>query len=431
MDDKKILNKLISSVKEDSTRALGCTEPVAIAYTAYEAGRRIKDDKIKKLTISTSKSIYKNAKSVKIPNTKGRHGIDLAGAIGLYSKDLDIAPTLIFESLTEEILDKSLKLVDDGLVEVKYLANTPNIYISIKVETENSNVEAIVENGHTKLKEVLVDGNLVFSADEEKETEEKTDDFNFRDLSLEKLKSIVDQADPKDLMFTLEGIEVNKKAAQEGLKGYGSKLGKTLQGLRDKKIIEDNVLTETRILTAAAADMRMGGGQCEVFTSGGSGNQGIGVILPISVVGKHENISDENLAKALFFAHVLNKYVKEYSGKLSGICGCAIGAGVGAAAGIVYMLGGDEKQIAGACSNLYGNLTGMICDGAKESCSMKLSTCAEESVVAAYLALNGMITDANVGVVGGSIEETILNVGKLSKEAFTQVDEVVLDIIDR
>lgn len=431
MDDKTILNKLILSVKEDAIRALGCTEPVAIAYTAYEAGRRIKDDKIKKLTVSTSKSIYKNAKSVKIPNTNGRHGIGLAGAIGLYSKDLDIAPTLIFEKLTEENLEKSLKLIDDGLVEVKYLEDTPNIYISIKVETENSNVEAIVENGHTKLKEVFVDGKLVFSADEEKASEEKTDGFNFRDLSLEELKDIVDQADPKDLMFTLEGIEVNKAAAEEGLKGYGSKLGKTLQGLRDKNIIADNVLTETRILTAAAADMRMGGGQCEVFTSGGSGNQGIGVILPISVVGAHENISDENLAKALFFAHVLNKYVKEYSGKLSGICGCAIGAGVGAAAGIVYMLGGSVDQIAGACSNLYGNLTGMICDGAKESCSMKLSTCAEESVVAAYLALNGMITDANVGVVGRSIEETILNIGKLSKEAFTQVDEVVLDIIDR
>ena len=125
MDDKTILNKLISSVKEDSIRALGCTEPVAIAYTAYEAGMRIKDDKIKKLTVSTSKSIYKNAKSVKIPNTNGRHGIGLAGAIGLFSKDLDIAPSLIFESLTEENLEKSLKLVDDGLVEVKYLENTP------------------------------------------------------------------------------------------------------------------------------------------------------------------------------------------------------------------------------------------------------------------------------------------------------------------
>lgn len=316
-------------------------------------------------------------------------------------------------------------------MEVKYLENTPNIYISIKVETENSNVEAIVENGHTKLKEVLVDGKSVYSGADDQRDQGSEKAFNFRDLSLEKLKTIVDQADPKDLMFTLEGIEVNKAAAEEGLKGYGSKLGMTLQGLRDKNIIADNVLTETRILTAAAADMRMGGGQCEVFTSGGSGNQGIGVILPIAVVGKHENISDENLAKALFFAHVLNKYVKEYSGKLSGICGCAIGAGVGASAGIVYMLGGDVNQIAGACSNLYGNLTGMICDGAKESCSMKLSTCAEESVVAAYLALEGMITDANVGVVGGSIEETILNVGKLSKEAFTQVDEVVLDIIDR
>ncbi|MDO5027633.1 MAG: L-serine ammonia-lyase, iron-sulfur-dependent, subunit alpha [Bacillota bacterium] len=429
MTDKEILDKLMEYVAEDSMKALGCTEPVAIAYAGYEAGKALGDGEIKKLTVKTSKNIYKNAKSVKIPNSKGRHGIGLAGAIGVLSKDLDLSPSLIFQRLSDEILQASLDLVEAGKVEVDYVENVPNIYISVKIETENSTIESIVANGHTNLEKIIVDGQVKY--DNSQKTEEVKDDFDFKSLSIERLKNIIDQTDAKEFMFTLEGIDVNRKAAAEGLKGYGSNLGKTLADLRDKKILEDNMITETRILTAAAADMRMGGGQCEVFTSGGSGNQGIGVILPTAVVAGYENIGQEDLAKALFFAHVLNRYVKEYSGKLSGICGCSIGASVGAAAGISYMLGGSVDQISGACSNIFANLTGMVCDGAKESCSMKLSTCAEESVVASYLALNGMITDANVGVVGNSIEETILNVGKLSKEAFNTVDDVMLEVINR
>lgn len=149
------------------------------------------------------------------------------------------------------------------------------------------------------------------------------------------------------------------------------------------------------------------------------------------MVAQKENLDEDSLARALFFAHIINRYVKEYSGKLSGLCGCAIGAAIGASAGITFMLGGSEEEIAGACTNIFANLTGMVCDGAKESCSMKLSTSAEESIIAAYLALNGVVTDANVGIVGASIEETIANIGKLSHQGFSKADEVMLEIIDK
>ena len=182
-------------------------------------------------------------------------------------------------------------------------------------------------------------------------------------------------------------------------------------------------------MTAAAADLRMLGGDCPIMTSGGSGNQGIGVILPIAIVAKQENISDERLSKALFFAHAINRYVKEFSGKLSEICGCAIGAAIGATAGITWMIGGDDEQIAGACSNIFANLTGVICYGAKESCSMKLSTSAEELIVSAYLAVNGVISEKNVGILGETIEDTIKNIGKLSHGTFDKVADLMLEII--
>lgn len=195
-------------------------------------------------------------------------------------------------------------------------------------------------------------------------------------------------------------------------------------------MLPNNFITDTRILTAAAADMRMGGGTLPIMTSGGSGNQGIGITIPVYIVAKEENLDNDTLARGLFFAHVVNRYVKEYSGKLSGICGCAIGAGIGASAAIAFMLGGDEEQISGACINIYANLTGMLCDGAKESCSIKLSTSSEEAILAAYLSLNGMITNSDVGIVGDSVEDTILNIGRLSHEGFSKVDDLMLEIIE-
>lgn len=429
MEDKIILEKLIEYVKEDSIKALGCTEPVAVAYAGYEAGKCIKGEEIKKVTVSTSKNIYKNGKAVKIPNSGGKFGIDLAAVVGIFSEDADEDPSLIFQNLNVEILEKANKLIEEGKVVSRYLENLPNIYISIKIETGKNTVESVVAYGHTHLEKIIINDKVEYS--NPYNSEKKEDNFKLKDLSIEKLMDLVDKADADKFKFVLKGIEINKKAAQEGLKGYGSNLGKTLKELKDKKILDDSFITNARILTAAAADMRMGGGKCEIVTSGGSGNQGIGVILPIAVVAEFENVNTDKLSKALFFAHILNRYVKEYSGKLSGICGCSIGSAIGAAAGITYMLGGSKEQIAGACSNIYANLTGIICDGAKESCSMKLSTCAEESIVSAYLALSGVITDSNVGIVGNTIEETILNIGKLSKDAFNQVDEVMLEIIDR
>ena len=165
------------------------------------------------------------------------------------------------------------------------------------------------------------------------------------------------------------------------------------------------------------------------MTSGGSGNQGLGVILPIYLVSQKENIDEEKTLRAIFLAHLINKYVKVYSGKLSGMCGCAIGAGVGVCAGMTYMLGGTNEQIKGACNNLLANLTGIICDGAKDNCSLKLSVCASEAVVSSYLALNGVIVRNKVGIISDSVENTIKNVGILSNQGFKYSDDILLELI--
>ncbi len=423
-----LIEKLVAVVKEDSSEALGCTEPVAVAFAGNVAGRHIDDKtKIQKIVLLTSKSVYKNGKSVKIPNT-GAIGLDLAAAVGVLA-DQSKEPFLVFSKVDRAITSTAQEMIEQGKVSSGFVSESPDVYVKLSVITETDEVEVVVAHAHTHLQSVVKNGSVIY---EDSYGLDKADDgFDMKALSFAKLKEIIDSAPAELLMFTLAGVDVNQKAAREGLRGYGSKLAKTLDDLKQRGILSDNFITKARIQTAAAADMRMGGGECPIMTSGGSGNQGIGVILPIALVAEEEGCSREKLARALFFGHCINRYVKEHAGKLSGICGCAIGSGIGASAGIAYLLGGDDEQIAGACTNIYANLTGIVCDGAKESCSLKLSTSAEESIIAAYIAVSGTISKPNVGIIGDTIEQTISNIGKLSHGAFTKVDDMMLELIDR
>lgn len=433
MRDKCIEKELINIVVEDSTKAIGCTEPVAVAYAANVAAEYLNKDEICKINLKVSKNIYKNGKSVKIPNT-GDHGLDLAASLGAFTSKADKA-FLVFSNLTDDEIKKARNFVSNNLVvNIRDLSNEyfnenlPDIYIEVTLKTTNDEVTTIISHSHSHISKIIKNGKVIVDnpfVDGEKST------FSLKNMSFKDIANIVREIDIKEIDFVLEGVDVNLDAASEGLKGYGMGLGKKLNELKENKILPDNFITETRILTAAAADMRMGGGPLPVMTSGGSGNQGVGIILPIYMVAKQENLGEETLARGLFFAHIINRYVKEYAGKLCALCGCAIGSAIGASSAIAFMLGGGEKEIAGACTNIFANLTGMVCDGAKESCSMKLSTSVEEAIIAAYLALNGVISQANVGIVGETIEDTISNIGRLSHEGFKATNEVILDIIDK
>lgn len=343
MEDKKIEEELINIVKEDSTKATGCTEPVAVAYSANVAAGYIKKDEIKEINVKVSKNIYKNGKAVKIPNT-GLSGLDLAASLGALTKKCD-APFLVFSNLTDSEIEKAKEFVKSKSVSVEYISDGADIYIATEIVTESEKVTVIISNSHSHISKIIKDDKVIL---ENQALDLDKTSISIKNMSFKELANIIKAMNYDDIKFTLEGVDVNKQAANEGLKGYGLGLGKKLNELKESEILPDNFITETRILTAAAADMRMGGGSLPTMTSGCSGNQGIGVTIPVYMVAQKEGLDDETLARGLFFAHVINRYVKEYSGKLSGICGCAIGAAIGASAAIAFMLGGDEKQISGA-----------------------------------------------------------------------------------
>lgn len=424
--DNKSIGTLVKMVKQDSTPALGCTEPIAVAL-AGAAARDYITGLIQNIEVLVSKNIFKNGKFVLIPNTN-RWGLDLAAALGVLGGDRNYG-LMVLRDIDDKTVEKGQWMIKANKIKLKYVEDVPDIFVKIIITTSNERIEVVLKDNHEHIEQIRVNGELVFEDRIEDEDKKACNILN--GLTFKEIRGISETIPIEQLEFIKAGIQMNKKAAEEGLNwDKGAKIGYTLKRLEERGILVNSTPTQARILTAAAADIRMGGGNCPIMTSGGSGNQGIGVILPIVVVAEEEGIEEDKLIRAIFFAHVINRYVKLYTGKLSAMCGCAIASGIGASAGITWLLGGKDFQIEGACKNMLANLTGMICDGAKESCSFKLATSAEEAVISAYLAMENIITRPNIGIIGATIEETIKNLGILSKEGMPYMDLAIIKILE-
>ncbi|EPY6430977.1 L-serine ammonia-lyase, iron-sulfur-dependent, subunit alpha [Clostridium sporogenes] len=425
LSKEEISERLLELIKDETKPAIGCTEPVAVAFTVA-AGKKYMKGKILKIDLKVSKNILKNGKSVTIPNTEVC-GLDIAGALGEICGDPEEG-LFVFRNVNNEYLDKAKEMIKNKVVTLNPIEDTDPVFVEATLKGEKDEVVAILRGGHTNIEQVIVNGKIAFEKDNKNKKDNKDCDF-IKELSLKDIRQITEDISIEKLDFIMDGIEMNKEAAMEGLKRQkGLTLGSSLLKLQEEGKIGKDSATIARILTAAGSDLRMGGGMCPIMTSGGSGNQGLCVILPINVVAEDIKAPKERLQRAVFFGHAVNNFVKKYTGKLSAICGCAIAAGIGATAGIAWLLGGKDKEIEGAILNMLANLTGMVCDGAKGSCAIKLSTSASEAVISAYLALNDIIVPNNTGIIGNTVEDTINNLGMLCKDGFYKADDVMLSI---
>ncbi|GAA0062588.1 L-cysteine desulfidase family protein [Clostridium sp. CTA-1] len=425
LSKEEISERLLELIKDETKPAIGCTEPVAVAFTVA-TGKKYMQGKILKIDLKVSKNILKNGKSVTIPNTEVC-GLDIAGALGEICGDPEEG-LFVFRNVNNEYLDKAKEIIKNKVVTLNPIEDTDPVFVEATLKGEKDEVVAILRGGHTNIEKVIVNGKIAFEKDNKNKKDNKDCDF-IKELSLKDIRQITEDISIEKLDFIMDGIEMNKEAAMEGLKRQkGLTLGSSLLKLQEEGKIGKDSATIARILTAAGSDLRMGGGMCPIMTSGGSGNQGLCVILPINVVGEDIKAPKERLQRAVFFGHAVNNFVKKYTGKLSAICGCAIAAGIGATAGIAWLLGGKDKEIEGAILNMLANLTGMVCDGAKGSCAIKLSTSASEAVISAYLALNDIIVPNNTGIIGNTVEDTINNLGMLCKDGFYKADDVMLSI---
>ncbi|MCK4535944.1 MAG: serine dehydratase subunit alpha family protein [Desulfuromonadales bacterium] len=421
------MNLLKTILKNEVFPALGCTEPTAVAYAASIAANEL-DGPMEEIAISVDPGVYKNGMAVTIPNTNGERGNLIAGVIGALVRQPE-RKMEILEGVTPKMIEQARELIATGKTSITCDNTRLGLYIDVTVRNANGSTRAVLEQNHTNLTLLEKDSEVLFA---KQETEEVTRLPDYKDvlrqMTIAELVDAAEEMDDEDEQYILQGIEMNLHISTAGQQI--KKVGFYLADLKEKKFLQDDVCSSSKIMTASAADGRMGGLSLPVMSSGGSGNQGIVAILVPYNVGKWFDIDEKTVARSIALSHLINSYIKSYTGSLSPICGCAIAAGVGAAAAIVYQQKGkDMGKITLAINNLISDLGGMLCDGAKEGCSLKVASSTDSAIRSAYMALNDHGITSVEGFVGRTAEETIQNLSRISDIGMSKVDETMIQIM--
>ena len=421
------MNILTEVLRNDVFPALGCTEPIAVAYAASLAGEQL-EGAVSEVRISVDPAVYKNGMAVSVPNAGGERGNLIAGVLGALIQ----RPALkmkIMEGATEEHLDRALALIKTQKAEIHCDKSRAGLHIEVLLRAGEESARAVIEGSHTNVVALEHDGCPVpHSIAEAKQA----DGDGFRDVlertSLAELVDLADGLDSSGYDYIKQGIEMNLRACDEGL--TLRRVGHYIAELVEQEYRAIGVSASTEAMTAAAADARMGGLSLPVMSSGGSGNQGIVAILVPHLVGRYYGVEEDVVIRSIALSHLVNSYIKCFTGDLSPLCGCAISAGVGAAVAMVYQRAGkDLPKMALATNNLISDLGGMLCDGAKEGCALKVASSTSSAIRAAHMALNNHGISQVEGFVGATVEETIRNLGRVGMVGLSRADGTMLDIM--
>ncbi len=414
--------------------ALGCTEPGAVALAVARACAELPDrGNVAAVRVTVSANIYKNGMAVGIPGAGGARGNAIAAALGAICGDASRGLEVLAGTTPEDV-KKAEAWVEEKRATIYCDQDRGGVYVLASVFTPEHKAMCLIEGSHSNIVKVTADGETTFEKERPSGASSGFADDGFPTLFADVLK-MADEMDGEDEDFIWEGVEMNDRIAAEGIKPAG---GGSLQSsnfgliLRNDEKVGDfvPVALEIRTTASAAAEARMSGVQLPVMSSAGSGNHGITAIIPIAVLGRRAGKSRREIAKAIAVSHLATSFVKRNLGRLSPVCGCSVAAGAGAAAGMTYLMGGTYDQICSAMSLLLSNIAGMLCDGAKESCALKVGSASSEAYCAMEWALEGQHLTVPQGVFGASIEETVANVGRVSREGMKTVDRVMIDILD-
>ncbi len=408
--------------------AVGCTEPVAVALAAAYAAREF-DGEIAEINLETSLNVYKNGRDVGIPGTGGLRGNRIAAALGALAGDAGKGLLVLEGVLSGDIVSKASSLVDQGKVWVAVREEVPSIYVQVTLRNAVCEVRSCIQGRHDLLHQIIKNGETVFeqpvcSAQEAGALSDCLAEL--KSCNIQTLWDLAGSIDDEMAAYMLEGADMNMAVAHQGLAGvWGLGVGMTLEEHLDHQ----NLLSTVKKFAGAAADVRMSGKSVPVMSSAGSGNHGITAVVPVVVVAERTGVSHRKLAEALAFSHLVTGYVKTYTGRLTPICGCSVAAGAGAAAGLVRIMGGDADTAEHAVASLIASLMGMLCDGAKGSCGLKVSAAAGEAYTAALMALDKRGVQRNEGLVSPDLHLTCMALSDLCTRAFANVDKVIVDIL--
>ena len=436
--------EIIELIQKEVKPALGCTEPIAVSLAVARSCEALREIGAEpgSIVVEVSANILKNGMGVGIPGT-GMIGLHIASALaatcGKSCYGLEV-----LKDLNPQAIEDAKAMVDAGKVKIT-LANTPlKLYIKAFANSDDHSAATEIANNHDSIISVVRDGvSLLQGAHmdsldcagsacttqgvgEVASAEKTTLDYK---LSVKEILQFANEAEYENIKFILDSVKLNKALAVEGLKDdYGLKVGKTILAKEHEGVFGNSVMTYAMAATAAASDARMAGCTLPAMSNSGSGNQGITVTMPVIAVAEKMEVGEEKLARALVLSHLIAIHIKGYLGKLSALCGCVI-ASTGSSCGIVYLKDGNYEQVCSAIKNMIGNITGMVCDGAKVGCALKVASGVSSSIQAAVLAMDNICISSNDGIIEDCIEKTICNLGKIGAEGMQTTDRMILDIM--
>lgn len=426
MLEKSEREQIIALIHQEVVPAIGCTEPIAVALCVARASEILNNRHPQRITAQLSANILKNAMGVGIPGTD-MIGLPIAIALGALIGKSEYGLEVL-KDCTPEAVEEGKQLIDTQAIQISLKEGIEEkLYIEVCCEADGNKATAIISGGHTHFvyeslnDEVLL--NIQSGAGHEGgETE--------MELNLKKVFEFATTTPIEEIRFILEAKRLNKSAAERSLAGsYGHELGKTLRSSRSEQLIMgNNTFTHILSYTSAACDARMAGAMIPVMSNSGSGNQGIAATLPVVVYAEDNQKTEEELIRALTLSHLTVIYIKQSLGRLSALCGCVVAA-TGSSCGITYLMGGGYEQVAYAVKNMIANLTGIICDGAKPSCALKLTSGVSTAVLSAILAMEQKCVTAVEGIIEDDVDLSIRNLTRIGSEGMNETDKMVLDIM--
>ncbi|WP_279496597.1 serine dehydratase subunit alpha family protein [Aeromonas veronii] len=426
---KQAWQQYLQIIQQVVKPALGCTEPIAAAYAAAVATRQLGCEP-GRLEVAVSDNLYKNSMGVYVPGT-GKIGLAIAAAAGAIGGNAD-AGLEVLAAIQPEQVDRAQQLIDAGKVQVSRTAAPEFIFCRVTVygtddKGEDHSAEVTLCGGHTRIVEQRRDGEVTFTADQSQggATGSICDGV---DISIAAIYEFATQVEFEQIRFILKASELNGKLSAEGMNNpYGLEIGRTMQQNINAGLIGEDVMNRIVMMTAAASDARMGGATLPAMSNFGSGNQGIAATIPVMVIAERFAASEEQLARALIMSHLGAIYIKSHYPPLSAFCGNTV-TSAAASMAMVYLAGGSFEQSCFAIQNVLSDSAGMVCDGAKASCAMKVSTSSGAAVRGFLMALNSHSVSGQ-GIVAGNVDQTIRNVGQMVKEGMSATDSTIIDIM--
>ena len=416
--------KIIALINREVVPAIGCTEPIAVALCTARAAELL-DTQPEKIEVRLSANILKNAMGVGIPGT-GMIGLPIAVALGALVGRSEYRLEVL-RDVTPEAVGRGARYIDEKRVCISLKEDiAEKLYIEVEASAGERRAVAVIAGGHTAFVYLERDGEVLLDKRTASVAEEEAGEVP---LTLRRVWDFAMTAPLDELRFILETRRVNKAAAERAFAGeFGHCVGRTLRCERERRVMGDSIFSRILSYTSAACDARMAGAMIPVMSNSGSGNQGIAATLPVVVYADETAADEEHTIRALVLSHLTVIYIKQSLGRLSALCGCVVAA-TGSSCGITYLMGGDYGQVAAAVKNMIANLTGMICDGAKPSCSMKLTSGVSTAVISAMMAMDGHCVTPVEGIIEEDVDKCIRNLTAIGRDGMNETDRVVLGIM--